>query len=256
MAYLLFTRLVQPLVFLNVLWLLGLGHLWRRGRESRGRLLLVTLPWLALIIGSLPLFSDLALGTLLWRYPPLRTRPADASAIVVLGGSMRSADAVRDRPELTQSTFNRCRLALELYQRSGACPVLVSGGRVYPSVSGPALGDVMRDSLSAWGMDAADILVEDRAGSTHENAVESARILRQREIRKVVLVTDATHMLRARRAFDRQGIEVVPAPCNIEVTRYVITVWSFVPTAKSALRCETAWHEWVGIAWYWWKGWI
>src|SRR5262249_59939576 len=59
--------------------------------------------------------------------PPLGSRPADADAIVVLGGYAAPANAVRPEPELNAATLGRCHHAARLY-REGRCKVVVSGG--------------------------------------------------------------------------------------------------------------------------------
>jgi uncharacterized SAM-binding protein YcdF (DUF218 family) len=228
--------------------MLGIMNFWRR--EGRSRRLLITLPFIGLTVLCLPVVGYLALGSLEWQYPPLRERPTDAGAIVVLGGGILPADSLRDRPELSRSTFDRCRYALALYRRGGPCPVLVSGGKVDPDPSVPTESRLMRDSLIEWGMDRSDVIEEGRSRSTYENAVESARIVRERGIRRIVLVTEATHMVRAMAVFRRQGIDAVAAPCSLKATRFDWSPFDFLPSPKAALDCQTVMHEWFGIAWY------
>jgi uncharacterized SAM-binding protein YcdF (DUF218 family) len=55
---------------------------------------------------------------------------------------------------------------------------------------------------------------EERSHSTHENAVYGAEILRQRGITAIALVVEAKSMMRAAASFRKQGITVLPAPCN------------------------------------------
>ena len=182
--YRLVVNLLRPYTIVSLLTALAIANLWRRRRESRGRLLLVTLPYGVLTIMSLPVVSYLALGTLEWQYPPLRQRPADAEAMVVLGGSVLPADAGRARAELGRSTFARCQYAIEFSRRSKPCPILVSGGKVDSDSSSPAVSILMRDFLLGQGVRPGDVVVEDRSLSSYENAVESARLLRAREFER------------------------------------------------------------------------
>src|SRR5262249_37927778 len=46
--------------------------------------------------------------------------------------------------------------------------------------------------------------------TTYENAVESARLLNDRDMPRVVLVTDAAHLRRAVACFRKQGLDVIP----------------------------------------------
>jgi uncharacterized SAM-binding protein YcdF (DUF218 family) len=247
-------ELLHPYAILWFLTGLAIANLWRKRRESRGRLFLITLPYVALTIMTLPLFSYLALGTLEWHYRLLRTQPADGEAIVVLGGSVLPADAGRARAELGRSTYARCRYAVDFYRQNRPSPIVVSGGRIDVDPSCPPVSTLMHDYLVEQGVDARDILVEERSRSSHENAVESVKMLEARKIRKIVLITEATHMMRAVSVFRRQGIEVIPAPCNFRATTLDWSLSTLLPSPKSALDWQDVVHEWLGMAWYWFQG--
>src|ERR1700682_5713445 len=130
--------LVRPHTVLWLILLVAVVNLWRKRRETRGRVLLLTIPFAALQLVSTPVVAHLALGSLEWQYPPLESRPADCQAIVVLAGGILPPDEVRDRAELADATRLRCLYAAELYCQGPACPVLVSGGKVDPDDPGPA----------------------------------------------------------------------------------------------------------------------
>jgi uncharacterized SAM-binding protein YcdF (DUF218 family) len=91
---------------------------------------------------------------------------------------------------------------------------------------------------------------------THENAVESARLLRERGIRKVLLITDATHLWRAERCFLAQGIEVVPCGAYYRTIDFEWSEWKFLPNARAARNTSRVLHEWLGLIWYRLRGWI
>lgn len=114
----------------------------------------------------------------------------------------------------------------------------------------------MRDFLGDRGIDEADLIVEDRSRTTHENAVECRRILESRRIRKVVLVTDATHMLRALGCFRKQGIEAVPSACAHRATQFPWGLSDFLPSVNAVPNHELVLHEWLGLAWYWLRGYL
>jgi uncharacterized SAM-binding protein YcdF (DUF218 family) len=242
--------LCQPTLLLYLLVVLAVLNLWRRRQESRRRLLLATIPLVLLSVLCTPAVTHLALGTLEWPYPPLEERPREAQAIVVLAGDLRPPDAVRRRAELGEDTLYRCLKAVELYRQGKPCPVLVSGGRTHPDTPGPTLAEAMSDFLVQMGVKSEDIIKETSSRTTYENAVESARLLREHQIGKVVLVTDATHLSRAEGCFRKQGIEVIPCGCRYRATALQGTLWDFVPNPAAARGWEVAWHEWLGLAWY------
>jgi uncharacterized SAM-binding protein YcdF (DUF218 family) len=244
---------VRPMALLHLATALGLLRLWWVRKPGRRQLLWVAVPFLLLTVLSTPPAGYLALGTLEWPYPPSAAVPADAGAIVVLAGDVHVADAVRPRPELGSHTLSRCLHALALHRTAEDRPVLVSGGRPYAGA--PTSAEVMRDFLVSHGVKASRLVEEGQSQNTYENAVESCRLLRERGIRRIVLVTDAHHMPRAAACFRRQGMDVVPAPCNHSATSFDhLVITDFVPQIRSATQFDLAWHEWIGYAVYWLRG--
>jgi uncharacterized SAM-binding protein YcdF (DUF218 family) len=98
------------------------------------------------------------------------------------------------------------------------------------------------------------VIVENGSRSTYENALESRKLLERRGIRAVILVTDASHMLRAVCCFRKQGIHVIPAACHHVATQYPWSLSAWLPDPASASLCVNAAHEWLGLAWYWLRG--
>jgi uncharacterized SAM-binding protein YcdF (DUF218 family) len=96
--------------------------------------------------------------------------------------------------------------------------------------------------------------VENGSRSTHENALETRKLLERRGIRDVILVTKASHMLRAVRSFQKQGIRVTPSACHHLATQFPSSVVDWLPDPGSASSCVSAAHEWLGLAWYWLQG--
>jgi uncharacterized SAM-binding protein YcdF (DUF218 family) len=252
-VYFFLTGLLQPYRLCVLLTAAGLAYAWYTAPGARRRLLWFALPFAGLTLLSLPVLSYLAMGSLEWQYPPLRQPPAYIEALVVLGGGIRPADAVRPRAEPTEDTVYRCLCAAELYRAAGGCPVVVSGGRMTGS-SEPSCAEVMRDFLTQLGVSSADISTEGESQTTYENAADSRKLLEARGVRRIVLVTDAVHSFRAERCFRKQGLEVVPAPCNYRATSFNWSALQFVPEPYAALRSAEAFHEWVGTLWYWLTG--
>jgi uncharacterized SAM-binding protein YcdF (DUF218 family) len=248
------TGLLQPTFLLYLLTALGVALLWRKRQESRRRLLWLTVAFLALTLLCVPAVGHLALGTLEWPYPPLEQRPQDAEAIVVLAGYVIPPSGSRSQAELGEDTLRRCVKAMELYRQGKACPVLVSGGKVNPDDPGPTCAEAMRDFLVRVGVKADDVILEGRSRDTFENAVESCKLLRERGLRKVVLVTDATHLHRALACFRRQGFEAVPCGCRYRAVALSGSVFDFLPRPAAARGLEDACHERLGTVWYWVQG--
>jgi uncharacterized SAM-binding protein YcdF (DUF218 family) len=246
-------HLTRPFILLSILTILGLLNLWRGRPKMKARLLLYTIPLVALFLISLPGVAHLALGSLEWQYPPLADRPADAQVIVVLTAGMRY-DTENGRAELDEDSMLRCLHAAGLYRRGPACPVLVSGGKVDPESPQPPCADVMAELLRQLGVAPTDLIIEAHSRTTYENAVETTQLLRKLGAPKVLLVVDAADMRRAESCFHKQGVDVIPAACHYRANSFTPSFFTFVPSPGAARNCQRAWHEWLGIFWYWCQG--
>jgi uncharacterized SAM-binding protein YcdF (DUF218 family) len=168
-------------------------------------------------------------------------------AIVVLG-----AGRYPDAPEYSGDTVSaagleRLRYAARLRRETGL-PLLVSGGSVYGNRTPEAvlMNRVLQQHLgggAAW--------LENASTNTMENAEYSARLLRQHHINRIYLVTHAVHMRRALRAFERQGLDVTPAPTVYGVHRLneAPVPW-FIPTLQALTWSRLALYKRLGMLWY------
>ncbi|MCO6459426.1 MAG: YdcF family protein [Pirellulaceae bacterium] len=243
--------LLNPFLSLHLLTVAALVLAWWRWPQARRGLAWVALPFAALTAAAWPPLAYLGLGSLEWAFPPSRQRPADVQAIVVLSGGLRTPDSGYPYTDLGDDTLRRCLLAAELYRAGPPCPILVSGGKVEASRPGPTLAAAMREFLLLQGVPDAQILVEDRSRNTYENAVESARVLRERNLRQVILVTDATHLWRAVSCFRKQQMDVLPRGADYQATDFQWSLSSLVPSEGAARGMRRVVHEWVGMGWYW-----
>jgi uncharacterized SAM-binding protein YcdF (DUF218 family) len=128
-----------------------------------------------------------------------RSRPAPvrSAAIVVLGAK------VLDDGSAGPTLRRRAEKGAELYNQ-GVAPVLIFSGGVIGTV--PSEASVARDLVVKLGVPAEACVLEDQSHSTFDNAQLTARLLRERKIAEVVLVSDGYHLYRAMLQFRRAGI--------------------------------------------------
>lgn len=177
-----------------------------------------------LFVLSMPIVAALLVRSL-DASPPLDLEVAKgAQAVVILGGGTRRGAPEYGGDTLGRLTLERVRYGARVARQTGL-PVLVSGG----SVSGDETeAKLMREALAnEYGVDVR--WAEDRSRTTHENAVESAAILRAAGVRRVVLVAHSFDMPRATSEFASQGIETIAAPTGI-VTLRVDSPLDFLPS--------------------------
>lgn len=242
--------LADPFLILALWALLAAVNLFRRRPARKRDWVLLATPSGVLFAISTPAIGYLAMGSLEWRYPPRDDRPKDCQAIVVLSGYAYLPDTIRREAELGDDTLRRCVYAGELYRQGKPVPVLATGGKLDPEKPEFTLAVLMQDFLRTQGIAESDLLAETKSANTYENAKASAALLRSRGISKVALVTDGSHLWRAERCFRTQGIDVVPRGCGYRATRFRWSISTFLPSIHAVKGVETAWHEWLGMAWY------
>ncbi|HWB82773.1 MAG TPA: YdcF family protein [Bryobacteraceae bacterium] len=119
--------------------------------------------------------------------------------LIVLGGSAVDSGFLGD------SSYWRSVYAARVYRQSPYREVIVSGGGAWH------VAQLMRDFVVCEGIPAGIVQVEDQSGSTRENALFVKKLLGNTPGRKVLLTSDY-HMFRARRAFQKAGLNVLPHP--------------------------------------------
>lgn len=112
----------------------------------------------------------------------------------------------------------------------------------------------MRELLTSSGVPDAQIWVEERSRSTHENALYGGRILRQHGIGRIALVVEARSMVRAAASFRKQGFEVVAAPSDFREWEPIGD--EVLPSWKAIKGNEITAHEVLGLLWYKIHGWV
>jgi uncharacterized SAM-binding protein YcdF (DUF218 family) len=225
--------LVLPPAGPLILALLGLALLKVRPRLARACLIAgIASLWLL----ATPIVSD-ALTGMVELYPPLDLHLADnAQAIVILGGGGQRALAPEyGGPAAEPFLLERLSYGAYLANKTGL-PILVTGF----SIEARAMHDTLQRNFgieTRW--------LDDRAFDTFQNARNSARILIAAGVRRIVLVTRATHMRRSVQEFRDAGFEVIPAPAGILAPRD-FGVLRYTPNADALMRSQTAIYELLG----------
>ena len=206
-------------------------------RKTKGRMLKV--------IGLCALFYLILFKTqFLWFLAePLRIEnsPAKADSIVVFGGG------VGETGSPGKSTIERARYAAELYDKGYANKIIFSSGYTYTTND----AENMKLIAKSMGVDEEDIILEQRANRTYENVVCSKEILDERGWDEVILVSSPYNMRRAQLVFNRWGSDV-------EVLYVPVKKPQFYGRAEGVKleQIKAIMHEYLGIVYYWWKGWI
>ena len=185
-----------------------------------------------------------------WMLAPLEAVPsptteqlAESQAIVILAGGQRRHAPEFGGPTVSAVSLERLRYGARLARQSGL-PLLVSGGPVRDDRRPEA--ELMAEALADdFGLAAHWREIESR--DTAENARNSAVLLAADGIHRIVLVTHAAHMARARSSFEAHGLTVVPAPTAwLGGPRGERGLLDLLPTPRAAYAGWFAAHEWLG----------
>ena len=236
----------------------GLLYLGDRGRRWGRRWLL------ALVVGywllGLPVVADLLTAAASAGYRPIAT-VADAqgaAAIVVLdGGTSRyHARGVAFDVAAQPSAF-RLIEAVRVYRLLDHPLVIVTAGTTEEQDASRPEGVGLRDGLIDAGVPPDRVVLDTTSPNTRQHALTLAPFLQGRGIKRVVLVTSATHIRRAVWTFESAGIDVVPSPAATHSDDP--RGWSrarFWPSPDALQVSEDALRDLLGIVYYWSRGWL
>ncbi len=175
-----------------------------------------------------------------------------ADAVVVLSAGRVQAPGPEHVSEWIDA--NRYFGGLEVF-RAGKAPVMVFTAPLVPwDPDATPEGELLRDLAVSMGVPATQIAVSGRVFNTEDEAREVAILLRARGLAqaKVILVTSAFHMPRAKALFEDAGMAVVDFPVDFAVTDGGRSrVLDLLPTSTALSLTQIAVRECYGRAFYW-----
>ncbi|WP_281647133.1 YdcF family protein [Parendozoicomonas sp. Alg238-R29] len=168
-----------------------------------------------------------------------------ADAIVILGtGVLGNTPEYEMTPQPGPLLLQRLRYGLMLHTETGL-PLLVSGGSRY----GINEARVMKTFLENHG--ATVQWLDSSSRTTRENAEHSADILKQYNAQRILLVSHAWHLPRAKSVFEQVGFTVIAAPTAQASTQLsVMSLEAWLPNVRYLRKSQLALHEYAGMFWY------
>jgi uncharacterized SAM-binding protein YcdF (DUF218 family) len=178
-----------------------------------------------------------------------------ATAVVLL---TPSAGAYRARGgELSQvPELGALRIleAARVYRLLGSPWLILQGG--FPELTDrPPLGVIAKDALVQLGIPPDRILIDPLSRNTSEHPGRLKPVLQAHGIRRFVLVTSPEHMWRASATFRKAGFDFVTSAsaAKSELLEHDPALW---PSRRHLDESAGAVHEYVGLLYYWLRGWI
>lgn len=236
--------LLSPLVV--VIILMASALLLKKPRMAWASLVL-------LVLASLPITADP-----LWRAVEghAQRRSADAlpvvQAIVVLSGMTLTVPSGTTKGDIAHTrewgdAVDRFDAGLELFRAGRAPSLIFTGGQLPWALLPGTEGQWLREHALARGIPEAAIILTPPV----ENTVQEAQaVARQMPGARVILVTSAFHMRRARALFEAEGLQVEPFPVDFGISVRARTPMDWLPDARALGRSDLAVRELLGQFYY------
>ncbi len=172
----------------------------------------------------------------------------ESDAIVVLSGMVRIIETqLGYRYELTEAS-DRILAGVDLFKEKKAPIIILTQGKL-PWSLGLSEGEYLRDLAIKLGIPKKNIILTELVQNTAQEAKSIKKIFSKNNFR-VILVTSAFHMPRAKKVFDSAGINVIPFAVDFLSESSVLTVMDFIPSAKALSQTSFFVREIIGRAYY------
>lgn len=182
-------------------------------------------------------FSNGIISDSLWRfleYPWKRINYSlvnSADGIVVLSGTRHIPPGNSEIIEWLDP--DRFIAGIELYRAEKAKNLIFTGG-INPFYKNlPPEGDIYINEAVSMGIPREDIFTTNEVFNTFQEAKEIRKLLYKKinsRRKRIILVTSAFHMRRAKGIFEREGIDVIPYPVDFKSSK------SLYPSLRNPLK--------------------
>ncbi|MEK6590999.1 MAG: ElyC/SanA/YdcF family protein [Nitrospinota bacterium] len=177
-------------------------------------------------------------------------QPVKADAIVVFGGGAGESGVPG------QGYEERVTHAVDLFKKGYAGHIIFSSG--YTNILKEP--DVMKALAISLGMPAGAIITEVNSSNTYKNVLNVKEILKEKGWNRILLISSPYHMRRVSMVFNKNAKEInviyTPVPSS-QFYNYDISSRGSYFFREATLRQLRGFnHEYLGIIYYWWKGYI
>jgi uncharacterized SAM-binding protein YcdF (DUF218 family) len=169
----------------------------------------------------------------------------------VLGGMTRDIAGEQSMETEWNENADRFWAGLDLYKAGKAPRLFLMAGRLPWEKNQKTEGHWLKAKAIELGVPAENIWLSPEVQNTFQEAQAVAEELPSG---RILLVTSAFHMPRARALFEAQGLTVLPFPVDFRVVENETTVLDFLPDPGALETTSSALRELLGRAYYWLRG--
>jgi uncharacterized SAM-binding protein YcdF (DUF218 family) len=232
--------LVLPIMLVIIMILIGLI-------KNKKKLIYISIGVLYII--STPIFSNnffkLVEGS---EYRKPLSAIYSADAIVVLSG-MLEINEVGDSTYVEWGDPDRFFGGIALFKAGKAQKLVFTGSKMPWDKAKKTEGEVLKGYAISNGIPSEKIFVTKDVENTADEAVAVKELISPSK--RIILVTSAYHMYRAKTLFEKQGFELIPFKVDYKTARKsAITIMDFLPSAGNLGMTETGIRELLGRKFY------
>ena len=203
------------------------------------------LSFLILFLFSNSLISNKLVKYIEEPYHPVKLSEVPASDfIVVLSGMVHE---VKDNV-YEWSDPDRFFAGIKLLNANKGKKIIYTGGLLPWEKKKITEGELLKNKSIEFGIYENDILVTKKVKNTYEEANAISHLIDNKS--KIILVTSAFHMKRAKFLFEKYTFNVFPYPVDFKYKNHKITILDFIPSAGSLSRSSFVIREVLGRMYY------
>ena len=171
-----------------------------------------------------------------------------ADAIVVLSG-MLEINEVENSTYIEWGDPDRFFGGIALFKAGKSQKLVFTGGKMPWDKAKNTEGDVLKEYAISNGIPSEKIFVTKDVENTADEAAAVKELISPSK--RIILVTSAYHMYRAKRLFEKQGLNVIPYKVDYKVAQSLkTTILDFLPDAENLKQTETGIREILGRLFY------
>jgi uncharacterized SAM-binding protein YcdF (DUF218 family) len=233
--------LTEPLFLILVISLVSLLLGLRRARPRKAVAVAIV------ALAALWALSTRVAAVVLIRSLLVHERSTVSPSVIVVAGAGSSPEG------LSSTSEYRVTAGVRWWRRHPAALLVMAGADTLPDGISSDTAMLMRNEAIRRGVPPRSVTIDVRSRDTREHAIELAKRAGVTRATPVGVVTSEWHMRRALAAFRRHFQTVIAYPDEADYSERIIP-GSFLPEAKSLTVSTSMLHEWIGIAWYAFRG--
>lgn len=233
------TFFVEPFGFVLSLFFVGLFFLYKK--KYNVSKIFLSISFSCILLFSYQPFSNFLVKTLENRYVKFDYKD-DVRYIHVLGSGHHIDSTQPLSSQITNSGVKRVLEGILIYKKLSNAKIIFTG---YDGGTGVSNAKMNAKLAIALGVKESDIIIGENPKDTYEEAQFTKTLLDDGE--KFVLVTSATHLVRAMILFKSFGLNPIPAPTDFHKKEYKSIF--VAPSIASFKNSRVAIHEYLGILW-------